>query len=168
VKLVLILNASMKDMLRAGGPPASVLVLLERAKLWLNTLDPDILDSSSFDDLRFYATADLQSYPVEYSEEDPDEEWSSILRAHPSSVDTLVMLVRDLFWRSMAFHVDRECPRCGDGCVRAQMCSRANVVELFVECDICLWNEAVSTGSHLSCESVFLPTTQQLHSAGLV
>ncbi len=109
-------------------------VLQDWLKSRLGEFDAGVVQRYGLDKL---ATIDLRKYPIARSSMNAGEEARQIVAVTPTSLETLAMRLRDVFWAGITVESGVQCPNCGDSELRTLCDDEAG--NLVFACDLCGW-----------------------------
>lgn len=112
--------------------------LLASLQVWLRTnvkgWNPAVRARYGLDD---YCAADLDAFPVEKASLHPQEELQQLRAFPPTTMETMAMRIRDVFWDGITVESSMRCPRCGETQLRILEDPRSERIVL--ACDLCAW-----------------------------
>lgn len=116
--------------------------------------------------LNSYIRCNPFEYPIESSDDDVSHMLGRISRFKPSSVDSILMFIRDILWNMIAYKSSIECSNCRDDDFRVLYDEKLNKIVLC--CDLCGYSE-LENGDVWCSDSNLVPAkTVQLKNYGYI
>jgi RNase P subunit RPR2 len=155
------LYATLQPRLRPKST-TDLLTVLQELQEWLREsltrIDAGLRTRYGLDDL---VALDLAKYPIESTNCELRDELAQLEAVQPTSMETLMMRVRDAFWRGITRTAECQCPRCDSATLRVLVEEKSG--HLVMECETCGWVQDTAGGAWQGSERLVPPTTDQLN-----